>query len=95
MLVPRDGCVYHLPNAGGTGYVGKSKKLAERLRRHDGQDIDTSGSSVLYRGTALDEYEAYYIGYLNTYEAGMNENRGNSRKHYAQGQQRARAEGRL
>lgn len=84
--MPVIGIVYHLPRDGGTGYVGQTKNLPERLRRHQDEGRDVRGVRTLYQGPQLNEHEAYYIGYHNTKEDGSNGNRGNSIVNYIKGQ---------
>lgn len=80
----------------GKMYVGKTAKEPERrwvVHRKMGTGPFKDGNDYaewsIIRGNVplkeLDHWEAYYIGYYNTYEGGYNENPGNDKIAYTQG----------
>lgn len=89
-------CVYMGTTKDGKMYVGKTAKEPERRwveHRKMGTGPFKDGNDYaewsIIRGNVppkeLDHWEAYYIGYYNTYEGGYNENLGNDKTAYTRG----------
>jgi hypothetical protein len=94
-------CIYVGRTKDGRMYVGKTINEPERRwveHRKMGTGPFKDGKDYaewsVVRGNVqleeLDYWEAYYIGYYNTYEEGYNENPGNDKTAYAQGKNDAR-----
>lgn len=90
-----DGFIYLGISSGGKRYIGKTTRSPERRylehREFSSGPYKLGHSHVEWKiihtckASELDHWESYFIGFHNSYENGLNENRGNLPPSYDQG----------